>query len=225
MNAETMSPSNSPLQAIQGAYEHALTALNDPAKRLDAVVWLSAHLSAIEHVVCPVLAKKFGASAPPVVALRRKGIEMEQALRTLERTLSGDASVMHLVDCADFSRRLTELVSERAADELVLLERLSDQLSAADQRRLAELYHHTLETAPTRPHPHSPHSGVLGSVAYHVNARRDHVMDVFDARGVPTPHRAPTPLKSGRWGDYLLGHGTKPETELDELGPAVPDAI
>lgn len=211
MSADMTPIDVSPLRAIEGAYEHALAALGDPGGRLDAVVWLSAHLAAIEHVVYPVLAKKFGAASPPVAALHRKGIEMENALRTLERTLAGDASVMHLVDSADFSCRLTDMVSERAADELMLLERLGEQLSPDEQRRLAESYHHTLETAPTRPHPHSPHAGFLGSVAFHLNARRDHVMDVFDARRVPTPHRPPTPVKSGRWGDYLLGHGTAPD--------------
>ena len=59
--------------------------------------------------------------------------------------------------------------------------------------------------APTRPHPHLPHRGITGAIAFRVDAVRDRVLDTMDSRHVPlprAPHESRTP---GRWGSYLLG--------------------
>jgi hypothetical protein len=194
------------LRVLEDAYEHALTVLRDPGGiHLDAVVWVSAHLGAAQHALYPVVARTLGASS--AVALHRSGRQIESALRTLERTLSGDSSAAH-VDRARHVDALVELVAARAESEHLLLNRLESTLSSVEQARLADSYLRTLERAPTRPHPHAPHRGRLGAVAFYLNVRRDHVMDVVDARRVPTPHPIAQPGKSGRWGDYLLGHGT-----------------
>src|SRR5438034_677374 len=74
---------------------------------------------------------------------------------------------------------------------------------AAEQ--LMASYDAALRQAPTRPHPHTPHRGLLGAVAFKVDALRDKVMDTMDGRHVPAPRKERRPVKSGRWGSYVLG--------------------
>jgi hypothetical protein len=62
-----------------------------------------------------------------------------------------------------------------------------------------------LEHAPTRPHPHTPHRGVLGAAAFRVDAWRDRVLDTMDGRHVPAPRAPRQSVAPGRWGNYLLG--------------------
>jgi hypothetical protein len=46
---------------------------------------------------------------------------------------------------------------------------------------------------------------MLGWLAFRLNGPRDRIMDTLDSRPTPTPHRPRKPIKSTRWGDYLLG--------------------
>jgi hypothetical protein len=54
-----------------------------------------------------------------------------------------------------------------------------------------------------------PHRGLLGAVAFKVDAMRDNVMDTMDGRHVPAPRTQRRPIKSGRWGNYVLGEMQK----------------
>ena len=70
---------------------------------------------------------------------------------------------------------------------------------------LEAAYAKALAGAPTRPHPHAPHRGPLGRLAFRVDAWRDHAMDVMDGRHAPVPRRMRTVREPGRWARYLLG--------------------
>ena len=191
------------LQAIEDTYDRAFAAFTDPhAPSLDAVVWLCVHLAAVQHVVQPELVHFL--DGPRVAAWRRGSVRLERTLRTLEQLGSGDA----LVSRVDVGRVLSSFVDQvraHADQERDLLGQLAARLSEAEQRRLVAEYEKALTTAPTRPHPHAPHGRTLGGLAFHVNATRDRFMDTLDSRPTPTPHRARKPIKSTRWGDYLLG--------------------
>ena len=85
-----------------------------------------------------------------------------------------------------------------------MLQRLAERLSPDEQRQVTAAYQEALQHAPTRPHPHSPHAGWLGALAFHVNAWRDRIMDTLDSRHLPTPRRHREPVRSGRRARGLL---------------------
>lgn len=202
-NLRSGSRQDQPLHVIEDAYERALAALDDPgAPPLDAVVWMCAHLAAVEHVVQRELTRYL--DAPDVSAFRRNAVALERTLRTLEQLASGDALTSR-VDGVSVRRAFLDQLQAQADHEHRLLDRLAERLSPAEQSRLVADYERALWHAPTRPHPHAPHGRLLGWLAFHLNGPRDRIMDTLDSRPTPTPHRPRKPIKSSRWGDYFLG--------------------
>ena len=192
-----------PLHAIEDAYDHALAALTDEhAPPLDAVVWMCAHLAALQHVVHREMTRL--CNGPDVNAFRRSSLQLERTLRTVEQLACGDALTLN-VDGGTVLRSLVTQLRAQAEQEHRLLDRLSECMPAAEQRRLVADYERALTHAPTRPHPHAPHGRMLGWLAFRLNGPRDRIMDTLDSRPTPTPHRPRKPIKSTRWGDYFLG--------------------
>ena len=204
MSAE-LNPSTESLLArvVEHAPQQALDALSGK-RTLDAVGWASAHLAAVERAIHPVAVRRLSDGDTVVTASRHLSAHIEDGLRTLERLHTGDALVAR-IDGVRLRRRLAALVDDhiRVLDELVAL--LDDALSPADQHALAASYRRALEHAPTRPHPHAPHTGALGRIAFRVDALRDRVMDVMDSRHVPAPRAPREPVQPGPWGLWLLG--------------------
>ncbi len=192
-----------PLHVIEDAYEHALGALRDEqAPPLDAVVWMCAHLAALQHVMHREMSRL--CDGTDVNAFRRRSFQLERTLRTVEQLACGDALTLN-VDADTVRRRLIAQLQAQAEHEHRLLDRLTDAMSGGDQRRLVADYGRALAHAPTRPHPHAPHGRMLGWLAFRLNGPRDRIMDTLDSRPTPTPHRPRKPIKSTRWGDYFLG--------------------
>jgi hypothetical protein len=192
-----------PLHVIEDAYDHALGALGDEkAPPLDAVVWMCAHLAALEHVVHREMTRL--CNGPDVNASRSGSFQLERTLRTVEQLACGDALTLN-VDGETVRRRLVTQLRAQAEREHRLLDRLSACMPVDEQRRLVADYEGALAHAPTRPHPHAPHGRMLGWLAFRLNGPRDRIMDTLDSRPTPTPHRPRKPVKSTRWGDYLLG--------------------
>lgn len=207
-----------PLQEIEEAGSRVLALLVDPAAPpLDAVTWLSAHLSAVQHVLHPAVDKVLHDTSA-VQALRRSTAHTEGALRLLEQSLSGDALVPSL-DRQRTRQQLVEATREQTAQEQALLEQLAEQLPVQEQEQLVADYRNALAHAPTRPHPHAPHGAVLGRLAFWVNGFRDRAMDTMDARPVPSPRPVPPRPVRSRWGDYLLGGGRRPDDGGDAPRP------
>jgi hypothetical protein len=191
------------LHAIEDAYDRALNVLSDEhSPPLDAVVWMCAHLAALEQAVYRELSRR--CDGPDVSAFRRSSFQLERTLRTVEQLACGDALTLH-VDAAAVRRSLIEQLQAQAEREHRLLDRLSECMPVDEQRRLVADYERALAHAPTRPHPHAPHGRMLGWLAFRLNGPRDRIMDTLDSRPTPTPHRPRKPVKSTRWGDYLLG--------------------
>jgi hypothetical protein len=200
------------MQAFEDAPHRALAVLADPhAPLLDAVVWLSAHLSAVHHVVHPQFRRHLGAaSVDEVVA---GAMRLEHMLRELEQQLTGDALAAHS-DQAHLVRSLANELTAHVAAERSLLTQLSDRLSAEEHQLLIATYQQALADGPTRPHPHAPHGQSLSGLAYRFNSPRDRLMDALDSRHVPTRRRVRSPVKPSRWGDYLLG-ASHPNSDAD----------
>ena len=112
--------------------------------------------------------------------------EVESAMLALLRRLHGDAHERRPVGrlqataLAALARYL-----DREAEWLVTID---DTLRRVPEvaSRMRTLYRH----APTRPHPHAPHQGAAGRIAFRVNSWLDHVRDTLDSRPVSVA-RAP----------------------------------
>src|SRR3954451_13998482 len=190
---------------VDDAHVQAAAALTtDKPSPLDAVVWLSAHLAAVGRVITPVATRRLGEPAAVMRDGHRRDLELERMLRIAERRHSGDV----LASGRDSERVRTAILSRLDAHaelELVRLAALADVLAEEEQRSLAEAYLDALVQAPTRPHPHLPHHGLSGAIAFRVDAVRDRLLDTMDSRHVPLPRLPHESRNPGRGGSYLLG--------------------
>jgi hypothetical protein len=162
----------------------------------------------MHHVIHPA-ARRLLADRTIVDALRRGTVRIERSLRQLEQLYCGDALGAGL-DGDWASHELVHRLNEQAALEHELLQRLTAVLTVEQQEELMAAYHHALERAPTRPHPHTPHGRRLEALVFFVNARRDRIMDTMDSRPIPTPHPLRKAVRNGRWSDYLVGRSGAP---------------
>ncbi|MDQ1704299.1 MAG: hypothetical protein QOF18_665 [Frankiaceae bacterium] len=202
----TAQPASRPEQrfvaCIEDAHQHAELAL-DEGRTLDAVVWLSAHLAAtLRSLHRP--ARHLLAARPLLADQLTLDRRLERMLRIAEQRHSGDALAAAL-DEDRLERALRAAVVAHVRHERRLLTVLVDVLDEGALADLEAAYGAALEQAPTRPHPHAPHTGVLGVAAFRVDAWRDRVMDTMDSRHVPTPRPPRAAVVPGRWGSYLLG--------------------
>ena len=207
MTAQPVSGAEHPfVDTLADAHQQALDAL-EAGNAMDAVVWLSTHLAACQHTVHRVAARTGGA-ARALAALRAADIELERMLRRTEQHHAGDSLA------AQLSEERLDTVLRRALERHAVAERdlvggLVDVLDDAVVDDLVTSYDDALRHAPTRPHPHTPHRGVLGALAFRVDAIRDKVMDTMDGRHVPAPRTSREPARPGRWGSYVLGEMQK----------------
>ena len=203
MTAQPVSGTHHPfLDTLADAHQHALEALADE-QPLDTVVWLSAHLAACQHTVHRA-AGRLPAAGRALAALRNADLELERVLRRVEQHHAGDSLA------AQLNEERLDAVLRRALDahdaaERDLVEGLMERLGDRDAEALMASYDEALQHAPTRPHPHTPHRGLLGALAFRVDAVRDKVMDTMDGRHVPAPRKPRRAIRPGRWGNYVLG--------------------
>ena len=199
-------PTDSVLSCVvEDAHTQALATLTtEGANPLDAVVWLSAHLAAVARTVRSVASRRLREPAAVLREIARRDVELERMLRIAERRHSGDALAAGL-DSERLRAALLERLQAHAEAEHARLTALSGVLSDADEVSLAETYLDALVKAPTRPHPHVTHDGVIGAIAFRVEAVRDRLLDTMDGRHVPLPRASHEPRTSGRWSSYLLG--------------------
>jgi len=194
------------LGVLADAHAQAVAAL-EAGNPLDAVVWLSAHVAAGQHTVHRAAGKR-GAIRRKLVAARAADHELEQVLRRAEQHHSGDVLAAQLSE-GRLDASLRRALESHARAERDLVCGVLDHLDDAGTAQLSEAYDEALRHAPTRPHPHTPHKGVFGSVAFRIDAMRDRMMDTMDGRHVPAPRMPRRPVKSGRWGRYVLGEMEK----------------
>ena len=190
-------------ETLDDAHDRALAALAD-GKHLDAVVWLSAHVAAGQRAVHHAARDLSAAGRLALSRARAADHDLEVVLRRAEQRYSGDSLAAQL-DTARLERDLRTALDRHALAECELVTAIAEQLEAGVIDEVAASYDAALRHAPTRPHPHAPHRGLLGAVAFRVDAVRDRVMDTMDARHVPSPRVERQPRKPGRWGLYLLG--------------------
>jgi hypothetical protein len=167
---------------------------------LDAVVWLSAHIAAVDHAVYPVVRRTLPDGRQVVTEHREIAARLSHTLRAAERHHSGDGLATEMSPDR-LASELRSLVTEHRTAETALLVRLSDALSDDAQSALIESYESALGHGPTRPHPHMHGGGLI----FWLDSLRDRILDTMDGRHVPMPKVTKEHVTPGRWGAYLLG--------------------
>ena len=190
--------------SVEGPHELALAGLagRDP-DRLAAVAWCSAHLAAVDRVLYAAAEQRLPDGPQRVHDLRGIDQLVQQAVLRLDRRLTGDTHLSELpVD--ELADEVRVALREHADHEHALVDELQRVLDRAEQEALTDQLVTAMRHAPTRPHPHTPHTPLSGLVGY-VDAGVDRVRDLMDNRVVPTPHDTRPPRVPGRWASYLMG--------------------
>ncbi len=190
--------------AVEIPHENAFTALDgSDSGSLAAVAWCSAHLGAADRILYAAAARHLPDGRRRVRALRAVDHRLQQALCRLDRRLTGDAHLCELpVD--EMANDVRARLHEHADAERTVVAELTTVLDSEEQERLVHRLSAAMRHAPTRPHPHTPHTPLSGLVSY-VYAGVDRIRDLMDNRVVPTPQVTRPARVPGRWGCYVMG--------------------
>lgn len=199
MTAQKTTASDATLETFGTALHSARAALTEePARALDAVGWLSAHLATAERVLRQSLGRAHRRVLHPVAHA------LQEEVRWLEQVHSGDGLVAGR-GAEQHRQRVLGALDAYAGVERQVLESVLAQLDDKRRAELASAYRRALEVAPTRPHPHLPSRGLAGAIAFRVEAWWDRAMNTMDSRHVPTPRRQRPVATAGKWTGYFLG--------------------
>jgi hypothetical protein len=167
---------------------------------LDAVWWLSTHLAAADRVLYREL-WKIRDRRVEVTAQRRLAREIQSALWTVDRMLTGDGRFAgHAIELPTAQLRI--VVHEYTLGERQLLQGLSDSVSETQLDRLARKYATAVGQAPTRPHPLAQRTRALRRLSFRLLGRIDHLRDSLDSRHVPRRKHAAV-ARPRRWSQSL----------------------
>jgi hypothetical protein len=164
----------------------------------------SRHLAAIDEVLLPVARRQLPDGHDLIVGYVAQARELEQTLHAVKASIYGDVNArrLHAETLLGEARRL---LAEHHERESVLVDGVLDSLSDYELRELAERLHHTEEHAPTRPHPYTPHTGLLGRAVSRVWSVVDSFWDSAEGRVIPHRIRPPHPRRDSLLTRYMLG--------------------
>ena len=200
-----MTTDDRPLSALaRTAHEHVASALDDPeAQGAAGVAWCSAHLAAVDEVLYAEAHHRVPESHDRLRAVRAADRVLQHAIGRLDRRLTGDTHLDH-VPVEQVVEEVLSALEGHARAEARLLALLEPALSDDERSTLAERLAAATTSAPTRPHPHVPHTP-FAPLVDRLEAAVDRVRDALDNRVGATgrPVKPPRPL--GRWSSYLTG--------------------
>jgi hypothetical protein len=172
----------------------------------------SKHLNAVDAVLLSAVRKLVPDGGHVVHEYLHAARELELALAHVKAREYGSAFDVgrswHSV-WADVGRTLAE---HRRA-EFRIAELLAARMSEPGLEALADRLHAAEKAAPSRPHPYTPHTGLLGLVARKVMHAVDSFWDAAEGRMVPEPPRPPHKAP-GKVTQYLLA-----DPRFDEENP------
>ena len=108
---------------------------------------------------------------------------------------------------------VAEALSEHRKCEADLAEQLTARMDGGELDELTEKLHRAESSAPTRPHPYTPHTGLPGLVARKIMHAVDSFWDSAEGRMAPEPNR-PQKKKPGIVAQYFLAD---PRFDEDEV--------
>lgn len=156
------------------------------------------HLTAIDDALLPVARRRLTGGRHLVTEYVLQSKELEVALHMMKARLYGDVRHSRR-PCGELWARVRQLLAEHEGQENVIVDGLEAVLSEHELAALGHRLRRTEERAPTRPHPYSPHTGLVGRVTHRVWSVVDGFWDTAEGRVIP--HQAP-PLHPAR--DSLL---------------------
>lgn len=165
---------------------------------------LSEHLAVMERVLHPELLRRCAGDSR-VGKVTPLAAEMIRVMRGLEQHLYGDGRAPQ-AEPPELQARLVRLLAEHVELEEALLRQVEAGMTVEERRDLASRLEAASRHAPTRPHPHAPHSPRLVPLAFRLNALWDDALDAMDVRTV-SGRRRRQPKPVGLWGSYLFGSG------------------
>jgi hypothetical protein len=141
---------------------------------------------------------------------------LERILRLLKARQYGDSRAQH-ISHSDVWRAIDHMLAghERLEAEYALL--LGAKLGSALIDKLALQLHTAEQIAPTRAHPHSPHTGRTGRLAHRMWRVADTTWDNLEGRVIPTTY-AQHPQRDSAFSLYLRGG----QVPLPTVPPIIP---
>lgn len=161
----------------------------DTYARTDAfLAATSRHLAAVDAVLLPLVAGRARDGTPFVHEYLEQARRLEMTLASLKARLYGEAHAIHLSWTGLWSDVRRELLQHNAM-EWTLVGTLVERLEPDALDEVAQRVFRAEVGAPTRPHPHTPHTGMAGRFARRLWARADRFWDAAEGRVIPDPVR------------------------------------
>src|SRR5262245_11612382 len=137
---------------------------------------LCRHLAAVDDVLLPRARKELSHGHAKVHDYVHHARGLENTLHLLKARLYGDATALHRTWEEGWGG-VDAWLDDHVTHEQVLMHALAEHLTADEAQRLAVVLPIAEEHSPTRPHPYTPHTGVLGRIAHRFWARADNFWD------------------------------------------------
>jgi len=174
----------------------------------------SRHLGAVDAVLLPAVHRKVSQSNGLVHDYVHAERELEVTLTHVKAHAYGSTYESGYT-WSEAWTEVDETLGRHRTCETALAEALSEVLEPDALDDLAEALQAAEATAPTRPHPWAPHTGVAGSVSRRVMHAVDAFWDTAEGRMAPEPQR-PSKPKPGLIWQYLLADPRFEEEEPTE---------
>jgi hypothetical protein len=175
----------------------------------------SKHLNAVDAVLLPAARKVLPDAAHVVHDYLASARELELALAHVKAREYGSVFEAGRSWQSVWSDVGQTLAAHRRA-EFELAELLAARMAEPDLDVLADRLHDAEKSAPSRPHPYTPHTGLPGLVARKIMHAVDSFWDAAEGRMTPEPVRPPHKYP-GKLTQYLLAD---PRFDEDEEPPA-----
>jgi hypothetical protein len=174
----------------------------------------SRHLGAVDAVLVPAVHTQVHDSDRLVHDYVHAERELELALVHVKARAYGSAYDVDRSWASVWTDVATSLAAHRGS-ETALAEALTGSLDRAGLDELTERMQGAEASAPSRPHPYAPHTGVPGQVSRRVMHAVDAFWDATEGRMVPEKER-PERGKPGRFAQYFLADPRFDEDEPPE---------
>jgi hypothetical protein len=196
-------------------YEHArIRQLAEPAQHPEAsrpehrheTDWFYAiaaqHLAAAEDVLLPHV-RRLPDGPDLVTTYIDNAKQLERSLRFLKGRTYGDSRVLDL-DPKEVWQVIDRLLAEHEEMETRYGQMLCERMGDTEVNTLTEELLEAEEVAPTRAHPHTPHTGMAGRLAHRMWRMADVAWDSAEGRVVPIKYHA-HPKRDSTLSHYLYG--------------------
>ncbi len=163
----------------------------------------SKHLGAVDAVLVPAVHARVQDGDRLVHDYVHAERELELALAHVKARAYGSVYDVDRSWTSVWTDVATSLATHRGS-ETALGEALTDTLDTGALDDLTERMQGAEASAPTRPHPYAPHTGIAGRVSRRVMHAVDAFWDAAEGRMVPDKERRQRG-KPGRFAQYFLG--------------------